>query len=65
MIIDLDSWEAGYADGQAGRPSHCAVGLDRVSYLSGYRHGRAWRAESRTKTVRLLRAREWRAGTLR
>jgi hypothetical protein len=30
--------------------SHCAVGFDQVSYLSGYCQGRAWRAESRTKT---------------
>ena len=36
MNIDLDSWEAGYADGQYGRPPQCAIGLDQVSYLSGF-----------------------------
>jgi hypothetical protein len=44
MNIDLDSWEAGYADGQHGRPPQCAIGLDQVSYLSGFCHGRALRA---------------------
>jgi hypothetical protein len=34
MNIDLDSWEAGYADGQHGRPPQCAIGLDQVSYLA-------------------------------
>jgi len=28
MNIDLDSWEAGYADGQYGRSPQCAIGLD-------------------------------------
>src|SRR5260370_22035340 len=50
MNIDLDSWEAGYADGQHGRPPQCAIGLDQVSYLSGFCHGRARRAQSRTKS---------------
>jgi hypothetical protein len=36
MIIDLDSWEAGYDDGLLGRPSQRMPGLDRVSYSSGY-----------------------------
>jgi hypothetical protein len=36
MIIDLDSWEAGYEDGLHGRPSQCTPGLDRSSYSSGY-----------------------------
>src|SRR5207248_1821124 len=36
MIIDLDSWETGYADGQLGRPSRCPAGLDRFSYSGGY-----------------------------
>src|SRR5258708_967218 len=31
MNIDLDSWEAGYAHGQPGRPPRCAVGLAQVS----------------------------------
>jgi hypothetical protein len=35
MNIDLDSWEAGYADGQYGRSPQCAIGLHQVSYLSG------------------------------
>ena len=50
MNIDLDSWEAGYADGLYARRSHCAVGFDQMSYLSGYCQGRAWRADSRTKS---------------
>ena len=29
MIVDLDSWEAGYDDGLLGRPSQCTPGLDR------------------------------------
>jgi hypothetical protein len=33
MNIDLDSWEAGYADGQHGRSPQCAIGLDQVSYF--------------------------------
>jgi hypothetical protein len=44
MIIDLDSWEAGYSDGLRGRPSQCAPGLDRFSYSSGYFQARASRA---------------------
>jgi hypothetical protein len=48
MKIDLDSWEVGYAHGQQGRPPRCAIDLDQVSYLSGFYHGRAWRAQSRT-----------------
>jgi hypothetical protein len=28
MIIDLDSWEAGYEDGLRGRPSQCTTDLD-------------------------------------
>ena len=45
MIIDLDSWEAGYEDGLIGRPSQCTPGLDRLSYSSGY-----FQAESRAGT---------------
>src|SRR5262245_9334252 len=36
MILDLESWEAGYDDGLLGRPSQCASSLDRFSYSSGY-----------------------------
>jgi hypothetical protein len=45
MNIDLDSWEAGYAHGKQGRPPRCAIEFDQVSYLSGFCHGRAWRAQ--------------------
>jgi hypothetical protein len=58
MNIDLDRWEAGYADGLHARRSHCAVGFDQVSYLSGYCQGRACRTGSRTKSPRLLRSLE-------
>jgi hypothetical protein len=44
MIIDLESWEIGYADGQLGRPSECPGDCDQLSYSSGYREGRAARA---------------------
>jgi hypothetical protein len=44
MIVDLDSWEAGYDDGLLGRPSECTSGLDRFSYSSGYFQARACRA---------------------
>jgi hypothetical protein len=60
MIIDLDSWEAGYDDGLLGRPSQCVAGLDRFSYSSGYCQARAgtqedpqWRA-ARSSTQRVL-----------
>jgi hypothetical protein len=43
MIVDLDSWEAGYDDGLLGRPSQCAPSLDRFSYSSGYVQARACR----------------------
>ena len=65
MNIDLDSWEAGYADGQHGRPPQCAIGLDQVSYLSGFCHGRARRVQSRSKSPPLLRSVVQRAGALR
>ena len=61
MNIDLDSWEAGYAHGQQGRPPRCAIELDQVSYMSGFCHGRAWREQSRTKSPLLLRSLERRA----
>jgi hypothetical protein len=41
MIVDLESWEAGYDDGLLGRPSQCTPGLDRFSYSSGYFQARA------------------------
>jgi hypothetical protein len=41
MIIDLDSWEMGYADGQNGHASQRGVDLDPLSYSSGYVQGRA------------------------
>ena len=44
MILDLESWEAGYDDGLLGHPSQCASGLDRFSYSSGYFQARACRA---------------------
>jgi hypothetical protein len=46
MIVDLESWEAGYDDGLVGRPSQCTQGLDQVSYSSGYFQARACRAET-------------------
>lgn len=45
MIIDLDSWEAGYYDALAGRPSQCTASFDQVSYSSGYSQARAYGAE--------------------
>ena len=47
MIIDLDSWEAGYDDGLRGRPSQCVAGLDGFSYSSGYCQARAYRRGTR------------------
>ena len=44
MIVDLESWEAGYYDGLRGRPSQCTPGHDRFSYSSGYFQARASRA---------------------
>jgi hypothetical protein len=43
MIVDLESWEAGYDDGLRGRPSQCTPSLDRFSYSSGYFQARAYR----------------------
>jgi hypothetical protein len=45
MIIDLDSWDAGYYDGLLGRPSQCTASLDQVSYSTGYCQARASGAE--------------------
>jgi hypothetical protein len=53
MIIDLDSWEAGYADGQLGRRSQCPADLDPLSHSSGCGEGRACRAGTRGKAPRL------------
>jgi len=49
MNIDLGSWEARLRGRPAWTFSQCAVGLDQVSYLSGFCQGRAWRKESRTR----------------
>src|SRR5262249_14906604 len=43
MIVDLESWEAGYDDALRGRPSQCTPSLDRFSYSSGYFQARAYR----------------------
>jgi hypothetical protein len=61
MIVDLESWEAGYDDGLLGRPSQCASGLDRFSYSSGYVQARACRAGTRED----LRRRYTRSSTQR
>jgi len=55
MIIDLDSWEAGYADGRLVCGPACPEHHDEVSYSSGYREGRATRAGARMKPPRLRR----------
>jgi len=47
MIVDLDSWEAGYGDGLLGRPSQHMPALDWFSYSSGYLQARARRAGTR------------------
>lgn len=52
MIIDLDSWEAGYADGELGRAFQCPPERDLMSYSSGYRVGRAYRSGTRSKAPR-------------
>jgi hypothetical protein len=44
MIVDLESWEAGYDDGLLGRPSQCTQGLDPFSYSSGYCQAHSCRA---------------------
>jgi hypothetical protein len=55
MIIDLDSWELGYADGQLGRPPQIPDNLDPFSYSSGYCEGRACGAGMRKKGRTALR----------
>src|SRR5215831_1696507 len=47
MIVDLDSWEAGYGDGLLGRPSQRMPALDWFSYSSGYLQARSRRAGTR------------------
>jgi hypothetical protein len=63
MIIDLESWEAGYEDGLVGRPSRRAPGLDQLSYSGGYFQACSCRAgthedsqphETRLSTQRVL-----------
>jgi len=61
MIVDLESWEAGYDDGLLGRASQCTPGLDRFSYSSGYCQARACRAG----TLEDLRRRYTRSSTQR
>jgi hypothetical protein len=57
MIIDLDSWEAGYGDGLHGRPPQCTPGLDQFSYSSGYFQARASRAGTQKATrLRYIRS---------
>ena len=51
MIIDLDSWEAGYDDGLLGRPSQCTPGFDWLSYSTGYCQARACRAGTKEARV--------------
>jgi len=51
MIIDLDSWEAGYGDGLRGHPSQCTPGLDQFSYSSGYFQARASRAGTQERRL--------------
>jgi hypothetical protein len=53
MIIDLDSWESGYADGRLGRAASCPPGFDPVSYASGYREAQAYLAGYRQRPTRL------------
>src|SRR5262249_31228249 len=45
MILDLDSWEAGYYDALLGRPSQCTASLERVSSARGYSQPQAYGAE--------------------
>jgi hypothetical protein len=37
MIVDLESWEAGYDDGLLRGPSQCTPSLDRFSYSRKHR----------------------------
>jgi len=62
MIIDLDSWEAGYYDALLGRPSQCTASLDQVSYSSGYGQARAHSEELQGETLHPRDHARWRAG---
>ena len=64
MIIDLDSWEAGYYDALTGRPSQCTASFDQVSYSSGYSQACASGGELR-ETLRLRHAQRRLAGSPR
>jgi hypothetical protein len=64
MIIDLDSWEAGYYDALTGRPSQCTASFDQVSYSSGYSQARAYGAELQ-EALRLRHAQRRLAGSPR
>jgi len=65
MIIDMDSWEAGYYDALAGRPSQCTASLDQVSYSSGYSQAHAYGAELQEAALRLRYPQRPRAGSAR
>ena len=52
MVIDLDSWEAGYADGRRANRAKCPNNCDALSYSSGYREGVACRSEKQEATRR-------------
>jgi hypothetical protein len=52
MVIDLDSWEAGYADGRLANRAKCPSNCDALSYSSGYRQGAACRSEKQQATRR-------------
>ena len=56
MVIDLDSWETGYADGSLGRALQCPLDFDQISYLSGYCEARAYVVGKRRKPARLRNA---------
>jgi hypothetical protein len=65
MIVDLESWEAGYDDGLLGRPSQCTPGLDRFSYSSGYCQASACGPETQEGRLRDTRSSTQRAGQRR
>ena len=64
MIIDLDSWEAGYYDALLGRPFQCTVSLDQVSYSSGYSQAHAYGTELQ-EALRLRHPQRTRVGSAR
>ena len=64
MIIDFDSWEAGYSDALLGRPSRCTASFDQVSYSSGYSQAHACDAELQ-EALRLRYPQRPRAGSAR